>query len=179
MAIIVQYSLIAHVLDALNAFTSSDLDKPNCMEIPEGLQDFDPEATSDMILELKKSLYRLRQSVNLWHRKISSFLKKLGFRSITADLSIFINGQGLIIAVYVDNLLIIGKELAEINNLKAKLKAFHPMKDGGLVNKLLGIQFDWRKSSIQLDQRSYAQQILQEFGMEDCRAISTPLSPSV
>ena len=41
-----------------------------------------------------------------------------------------------------DDLLIIGKELAGINNLKAKLKAFHPMKDGGLVNKLLGIQFD-------------------------------------
>jgi len=96
-----------------------------------------------MVLELKKSLYGLRQSANLWHRKISSFLKKLGFKLITADSSVFINRQGLIIVVYVDNLLVIGKELAEINAVKTKLKEFHPMTDGGLVNKLLGIHFKW------------------------------------
>lgn len=179
MAIAAQYGMTAHMLDAHNAFVGSDLDKPNCMEIPEGLQDFDADAKSGMVLELKKSLYGLRQSANLWHRKISSFLKKLGFKPITADPSVFINGRGLIIAVYVDDLLILGKGLTEIDAIKKKLKEFHPMTDGGLVSKLLGIRFKWGKNSVRLDQESYSQQILQEFGMEDCKAISTPLSPSV
>lgn len=73
IAIAVRSGLIAHILDAKNVFVGSDLDKPNCMEIPEGLQDFDPEAkiNGSMILELRKSLYGLRQSAYLWHRKIS------------------------------------------------------------------------------------------------------------
>ena len=79
------------MLDASNAFVGSDLDKPNCMEILEGLQDFDPDATEGMVLELRKSLYGLHQSVNLWHRKITNFLMKIGFRLMMADPSVFIN----------------------------------------------------------------------------------------
>jgi len=39
MAIIAQYGMTIYMLDAHNAFIGSDLNKPNCMEIPEGLQD--------------------------------------------------------------------------------------------------------------------------------------------
>ncbi|ODM15243.1 hypothetical protein SI65_09184 [Aspergillus cristatus] len=182
VAIAAQLGLEAHVLDAMNAFAGSDLDKPNCMEIPEGLQDFDPEATSarGLVLELKKSLYGLRQSANLWHRKISDFLKKIGFKPITADPSVFINGRGLIIAVYVDDIVIFGKDAKDIDVVKQKLKEFHPMTDSGLVRKLLGIRFTWgRDRSIRLDQESYARQILEEFGMADCKPASTPIGPSV
>ena len=79
------------MLDVSNTFIGSDLDKPNCMEILEGLQDFDPDATEGIVLELRKSLYSLHQSVNLWHQKITSFLIKIGFRPTTVDLSVFIN----------------------------------------------------------------------------------------
>ena len=79
------------MLDASNTFVGLDLDKLNCMKIPEGLQDFDPDATEDIILELRKSLYSLHQSVNLWHWKITNFLMKIGFRPMMVDLSVFIN----------------------------------------------------------------------------------------
>lgn len=88
----------------------SDLDKPNCMEIPEGLQDFDPEAGAGMVLELLKSLHGLRQSAYLWHRKFSQFLIKIGFRPVIADPSVSMNGQGLIFALYVDDIILFGKE---------------------------------------------------------------------
>ena len=86
-----RYGLLAHMLDASNTFIGSDLDKLNCMEILEGLQDFNPDATEGMVLELRKSLYGLHQSMNLWHQKITNFLMKIGFRPMTADLSVFIN----------------------------------------------------------------------------------------
>ena len=91
IALAVRYGLLAHMLDVSNAFAGSDLDKPNCMEIPEGLQDFDPDVTEGMVLELRKSLYGLHQSMNLWHQKITNFLLKIGFRPTTADPSVFIN----------------------------------------------------------------------------------------
>ena len=59
MALTVRYRLLAYMLDASNTFISLDLDKLNCMEILEGLQDFDPKVRERMILELRKSLYRL------------------------------------------------------------------------------------------------------------------------
>ena len=70
------------MLDASNAFVGLDLDKPNCMEIPERLQDFNPDMTEGMVLELRKSLYGLCQSVNLWYQKITNFLMKIGFKLI-------------------------------------------------------------------------------------------------
>jgi hypothetical protein len=181
IAMAARFGMAAHMLDASNAFVGSELDKPNCMEIPEGLQDFDPETgTKGMVLELKKSLYGLRQSANLWHRKISQFLMKNGFQPITADPSVFTNNRGLIIALYVDDIVIFGKDLNEIDVVKRKLKEFHPMTDSGLVKKLLGVRFNWRKDgSIRLDQEFYARQILEEFGMADCNPVSSPISPSM
>lgn len=179
VAIAARYGMIAHLLDATNAFVGSDLDKPNCMEIPEGLQDFDPDAKGGMVLELKKSLYGLRQSANLWHRKISCFLQKIGFRPITADPSVFINGRGLIAAVYVDDVIIFGKDANEIDTVKQRLKEFHPMTDSGRVQKLLGIRFTWMDGSIRLDQEAYAREVLDEFGMVDCNPSGSPMSPSM
>ena len=138
-----RYGLLAHMLDASNAFVGSDLDKPNCMKILEGLQDFDPDAMEGMVLELRKSLYGLHQSTNLWHQKITSFLMKIGFRPMTADPSMFINNRGLIIALYVDDVVIFVHEEKEISEVKKKLKEFHPMTDSSIVNKLLGICFTW------------------------------------
>ena len=179
VALAAQYGLTAHVLDTSNAFVGSDLDKPNCIEIPEGLQDFDPEAREGMILELRKSLYGLCQSVNLWHWKITNFLMKIGFRPMMADPSVFINNQGLIIALYMDDMVIFRQD-KEISKVKKKLKEFHPMTDSSLVNKLLGIHFTWEQDgSICLDQEFYVSQILDEFGMAECKPSQTPISPSI
>lgn len=144
--------MTAHILDALNAFVGSDLDKPNCMEVTEGLQDFDPDTRyNGVFLELKKSLYGLRQSAYLWYRKLSQLLMKIGFKPTTADPSIFINNRGLIIVLYVDDIIIFDKEGSAIDAVKEKLKQFYPMTDAGLVKKMLGICFTWGITSIRLD----------------------------
>ena len=179
-AVAAQNGMYIHIMDGQNAFAGSDLDKPNYMEIPDGLQDFSPDAGDEnVVLELKKSIYGLRQSAHLWNKKLTDFLKKIGFKGINADPSIFVNDRGLMVAVYVDDILIAGKNEKEIENVKSKLKKFHPMKDGGRVEKILGIRFTWEKDFIRLDQQAYAQAILEEFGMADCRPAATPMSPSV
>ena len=91
IALAARYGFLAHILDVSNAFVGLDLDKLNYMEILEGLQDFDPDVNKGIILELRKSLYSLHQSANLWHQKITNFLIKIGFRPTIADPSVFIN----------------------------------------------------------------------------------------
>jgi hypothetical protein len=61
------------------------------------------------------------------------------FTVLTADPSIFMNQRGIIIALYMDNILVFGKDEKSINAIKTKLKAFHLIKDLGIVRKILRI----------------------------------------
>ncbi|KFY94725.1 hypothetical protein V500_03088, partial [Pseudogymnoascus sp. VKM F-4518 (FW-2643)] len=52
---------------------------------------------------------------------LTAYLKTLGFKPLTADNCIFHNSNGTYIAVFVDDLLIIGPSKANISAIKAKL----------------------------------------------------------
>ena len=58
------------------------------------------------------------------------------------------NGQGLIIALYMDDIIVFGEEGREIDAVKDKLRRSHPMTDLGLVKKSIGIRFNWRSRFI-------------------------------
>lgn len=180
-AIAATYGMIAHLLDATNAFVGSKIDKEVFMEIPQGLDDhgFGP-TESDQVCEILQSLYGLRQSANLWNQKVKSFVDTIGFKPSTADSSVFINDRGIIIALYVDDILVFGKATKDIKQVKEKLMEFHPMKDFELVKKILGIRITWLPNGgIRLDQEFYATQMIQEFGMDQSRDRILPLGPSI
>ena len=146
------------------------------MEIPEGV---DPKSHDpNDVCEILQSLYGLRQSAYLWNQKVKKFVTSIGFRQSTADPGVFINDRGVIIALYVDDILIFGKDNKDIGSTKDQLKSFHPMKDLGLAQKVLGIRITQTKNSIRLDQELYARSILEEFGMAESASKNTPLNPS-
>lgn len=136
-----EYGLSAHLLDATNAFVGSPLDIPNWIEIPEGLEELESVSLPRRryVCELKQSLYGLRQAANYWHKKLSEFIMSMGFLPRTANHSIFIDQRGVIIAVYVDDILIFAKHDNEVTGVKRKLIDFHPVTDSSRVNKILGI----------------------------------------
>ena len=132
------------------------------MEIPEGVKPDRP----GQVCELLRSLYGLKQSAHLWQQKVKKFVTSKGFWQSTADPGVFINDRGIIIAVYVDDILVFSKDIKGINAAKDLLMNFHDMKDSGKVRKILGIWVTWlRDGSIQLDQEVYARLILEEFSM--------------
>ena len=170
------YGLKAHLLDATNAYVGSKIDKQIFMEILEGI---DPKSHNpNDVCEILQSLYGLRQSAHLWNQKVKKFVTSIRFRQSTADPGVFINDRGIIIALYVDDILIFGKDTKDIESTKDQLKSFHPMKDLGLAQKVLGIRITQTKSSIRLDQELYARSILEEFRMTELAPRGTPLDPS-
>src|SRR5438034_11727169 len=98
------------MLDAQNAYLNSELDKEIYMEVLEGVEN----AGRSQVFLLLKSLYGLKQSVNLWNKRIFLILQILDFESLTAESSIFIDKRGVIIALYVDDLLIFLKNKSDI-----------------------------------------------------------------
>lgn len=55
------------------------------------------------------------------------------------------------------------------------------MKDLGLVNHCLGIEFyqDPKDQSVYLAQQQYTETILERFGIKDCKAAKTPIDIKV
>ena len=62
-----------------------------------------------------------------------NFVTQTGFRQSTADPGVFVNDRGVVIALYVDDILVFSKDIKDIRKTKDMLKRFHSMKDGGLV----------------------------------------------
>jgi hypothetical protein len=106
----------------------------------------------------------------------------MGFATSKADSSLFIWKTRLgpiSILLYVDDLVITGADLEEINRAKRQLAASFEMKDLGDLHYFLGIKVIRTPEGILMSQRHYALSMLFKFGMAECKPISTPLDRTV
>jgi len=69
---------------------------------------------------------------------------------------------------------------AAIDNTIKDLSQYSKFRDLGPTTQLLGIKIDrdWKKHSITISQHQYCLDILECFGMADCKPISTPMQPN-
>src|SRR5438046_5492640 len=135
----------------------------------------------DLICRLRRSLYGLKQASRVWNQRIRLFLKSIGFDQTYSDPCVYINKKtDIIIAMWVDDLIIFGKDMASINDLKAQLNEEYEMKDLGELRYFLGIQVhhDRERKIIHISQSGYNRTILERYGMENSKPASTPLSTS-
>jgi len=85
------------------------------------------------------------------------------------------DGGVLLICLYVDDLLIIGSNPAEIEKLKGNLKSEFEMSDLGLLSYFLGIEFAETKDGIVMHQKKYIKEVLKRFSMDQCHKVDTPV----
>ena len=77
-------------------------------------------------------------------------------------------GSLIVLVLYVDDMLIVGRNGYDIDALKKKLMDAFEMKDLGDANHILGMQIitDRTKRILYLSQKDYVSKILQRFNME-------------
>ena len=75
----------------------------------------------DCVALLNSALYGLKQGARVWYLTLYAALIKLGFKRTYSDHSLFTHPNGIIIGVYVDDLLIAGPSITDINKLKKEL----------------------------------------------------------
>lgn len=76
----------------------------------------------------------------MWYTLLSKFLQRLGFTKTNADHNIFVfHNKSMFILVYVNDLLIIGRDLNIINGLKNKLSECFYITDLKLVSHYLSM----------------------------------------
>ncbi len=135
---------------------------------------------SGLVCRLNKALYGLKQSPRAWYKTLASFFTALNYRprptfkDIDADHPVFTNRQVTII-VYVDDLLLLGPDMDDIQELKKKFHKRFEMIDLGPCKQFLGIQISRDRSIkiIQLSQLDYLKKVLQEHEMEDSKPLAT------
>ncbi|XP_059073404.1 uncharacterized mitochondrial protein AtMg00810-like [Cryptomeria japonica] len=84
----------------------------------------------------------------------------------------------IILVLYVDDLLITGEDNL-IDKCKKDLVAEFDMKDMGLLHYFLGLEIIQNKDHIFLSQKKYISDILNRFGMVDCKPLATPMETNL
>ena len=170
---------ILHQMDVKNAFVHGDLQEEVYMDQPLGYEDLDHP---NHVCKLKKALYGLKQAPRAWHERIAQYLVTIGFVMADADHSLYLckSEKGLVFGtIYVDDLIIRGDHLDEVEKVKGLLKHKIEMKNVGELKFFLGIKIIRTKIGIWLSQQKYALDMLAKYGMADCKTILKPLDQNV
>ena len=109
-------------------------------------------------------------------------MRNLGFLKCSKEPALYQKMEkehALLVAVYVDDLLITGTSLELINEFKNGMAENFEMSDLGKLTFYLGIEVDQRQDGITMRQERYAMKILSESGMKDCNSVHVPTDPGL
>lgn len=102
----------------------------------------------------------------------------MGFSSSKADNSLFFkNDQGVsvFLLIYVDDILIIGSNRAEIDKVVLLLGQAFSLKDLGEIHHFLGIEVVETEQGLHLSQHKYIQELLHIAHMSNAKGTPTPM----
>ncbi|RVW34515.1 Retrovirus-related Pol polyprotein from transposon RE1 [Vitis vinifera] len=146
------------------------------MEIPPG---FEESMAKNQVCKLQKSLYGLKQSPRAWFDRFTKAVLKLGYKQGQANHTLFVKkshaGKMAILIVYVDDIILSGNDMEELQKLKKYLSEEFEVKDLGNLKYFLGMEVARSRKGIVVSQRKYILDLLKETGMLGCKPIDTPM----
>lgn len=175
LAVGVHEGFVFHQMDVKTAFLHGDLKETIYICAPDGIV-----AAPGTACKLQKSLYGLKQSPRCWNQKFTNEIEKLGFVRSKRDYCLYVRHRDddeMYIILYVDDLLIAGRNLSSINMVKKKLASVFAMTDCGELRHFLGMRINYnrREGTLRLSQESNIAKVLDRFGMSECNPTRTPM----
>ncbi|GJV69391.1 zinc finger, CCHC-type containing protein [Tanacetum coccineum] len=178
LALAAIHNLVIHQMDVKTTFLNGDLDEEVYMKQPEG---FVMPGNKHKVYKLVKSLYGLKQAPKQWHQKVNEVVLSSGFHLNQSENCVYSkfdsSGKGVIICLYVDNMLIFGTDQNQVDETKKFLSSRFSMKDIGEVNVFLGIKIKRENKGIFITQSHYIEKRLKKFNREDCSSVNTLMDP--
>jgi Reverse transcriptase (RNA-dependent DNA polymerase) len=166
-----------HHMDVKSASLNWDLEEEVYVVQPSG---FEIKEEEHKVLRLHKALYGLRQAPRAWNSKLDKSLKGLGFVRCPLEHAVYRRSQekgNLIVGVYVDDLIITGECIKDINKFKSQIQNLFSMSYLGLLSYYLEIEVCQMSKKITLTQFAYATKMLEKCGMKDCNPTRISMEP--
>ncbi|GJU57861.1 zinc finger, CCHC-type containing protein [Tanacetum coccineum] len=178
LALAAIHNLVIHQMDVKITFLNGDLDEEVYMK---QLGGFVMPGNEHKVCKLVKSLYGLKQALKQWHQKFDEVVLSSGFLLNQSDKCVYrkfnSSGKGVIICLYVDDMLIFRTDQNQVDKTKKFLSSKFSMKDMGEADVILGIKIKRENKRIVITQSHYIDKILKKFNHEDCSPVSTPIDP--
>ena len=174
LAFAVNNNMVVHQMDVVTAFLNGELQEDIYMQQPPG---YEVPGKEGLVCKLKRSLYGLKQAPRVWNKSFQEFMIRLGLKQSTADPCVFIQDEAkvkTIVAVYVDDLIVMATSTEKLNDIKKALSRRFKMKDMGPLHYCLGVSIIQNADGIWLHQKQYILSMLQKFGLIDAKPVSTP-----
>ncbi|XP_076388107.1 uncharacterized protein LOC143264517 [Megachile rotundata] len=144
IALAVEYDMQVHQLDVSTAYLNGEVDKDIFMTIPDILPDalrdiisdgpveysdkarkmLNELSSGDKVCKIKKALYGLKQAGRQWNKRLDEELRNMDFVPLHADPCVYILRKGeqfLVLAVYVDDIVIAAKDFKWLERIKKQL----------------------------------------------------------
>ena len=158
------------VMDVETAFLYGDIEEEIFMKSPVGMEEIDPGSSPEDCYQLKKGIYGLCQAARQFWKKFVDTIKKepFGFTVSSADPCMLFKGNDLgicIIIMYVDDMLIIGKE-EQIQEFATMIQKEFSVKIQHNLVDYLGCEFHMNKEKTKgwLGKPSIIKSLEQKFG---------------
>lgn len=169
-AIAASKNLYIMSLDIKTAFLHGELKETIYIYPPQGYED------KGKLFKLKKAIYGLKQAPISWNEKFSTLLKEKNLTPLKSDRCLFKRkNSDLMLAIYVDDGLLVGSDENEMEALLKELENKFEMTINRHPRTFLGMELHQTEEGIWLNQRCYAAKVLDRYGMENCNPVSTPL----
>ena len=175
-SIAAQKRLHMHQMDVKTAFLNGELTDLTYCEPPPGYP-----GERGMVWKLHKALYGLKQAPRAWHECLVKALVAGGFVVTNADPGLFIKTTkaGLIYLItYVDDIIICGADLTEVEIVKKYLSGVFEVTDLGEVAHFLGNVVVRTSNSVRVSNPVKVKELLADYGIDSPRKVTTPMDPS-
>ena len=181
----VDRNMNVHQMDVSTAFLHGNLAEEIYVQQPEGFHVGGPNT----VCKLHKALYGLKQAPKAWYDTISQVLVSAGFTVSDADPSLFVlnksEGSMIYLLLYVDDILLLSKNMSVITEIKSLLSSHFSVKDLGEAKHFLGMHIKQERDtngdllSITLSNEKLINDMLESFDLKEEKPKSIPIDRSM
>nr|GEV94066.1 zinc finger, CCHC-type [Tanacetum cinerariifolium] len=170
------HNLIIHQMDVKTSFLNGELEEEVYMNQPLG---FIMPGNENKVCKLIRSLCGLKQTPKQWHQKFDELVLSNGYLLNQADKFVYskfdASDKGVIICLYVDDMLIFGTDQVQVDLTKELLSSKFSMKDMREADVINGIRIKHESNGIAISLSHYIEKVLKKFNYSVFTPVSTPL----